>query len=60
MIGRFEARDLRGDFFASPLAQGGEDQGEGFERTRFESILPSPSPLNKERRPRTCGVAQIS
>jgi hypothetical protein len=42
MIGRFEARDLRGDFFASPLAQGGEDQGEGFERTRFESILTLP------------------
>ena len=45
-------------FRLSPCSRG-EDQGEGFDEFALNQSSPSPSPLNKERRPRTRGVVQI-
>jgi len=59
MMGRFRSTRFPRRFFRLSLCPRGEDEGEGFERTRLESILILPSPLNKERRPRTRGVVQI-
>ena len=59
MMGDFDARDLRGDFFASPLAQGERMKVRGSNELALNQSSPSPSPLNKERRPRTRCVVQI-
>ena len=57
MIGRFRRRRFRVDFFASPLAQGERIKVKGSKE--FALNQSSPSPLNKERQPRTRGVVQI-
>ena len=59
MMGRFRSTNLRDDFFASPLAQGERMKVRGSNELALNQSSPSPSPLNKERRPRTRGVVQI-
>ena len=58
MMGRFRSTQFAQRFFRLSPCSRGEDEGEGFERTGLKSIL-TPSPLHKERRPRTRGVVQI-
>ena len=59
MMGRFRSTQFAQRFFRLSTCSRGEDEGEVFERTRLESILTLPSPLNKERRPCTLGVVQV-
>ena len=59
MMGRFRSTQFAQRFFRLSPCSRGEDEGEGFEPTGLESILTLPSPLHKERRPRTRGVVQI-
>jgi hypothetical protein len=59
MMGKFRSTQFAQRFFRLSICSWGEDEGDGFERTRLKSIFTLPSLLNKKRRPRALGVVQV-
>jgi len=59
MMGRFRSTQFAQRFFRLSLCSRGEDDGEGSNELALNQSSRFPSPLNKERRPRTLGVVQV-
>ena len=55
MMGRFRSTQFAQRFFRLSPCSRGEDEGEGFERTHFESILTLPLSFEQGEATRTCG-----